>query len=70
MAREGHRETHTKEGGWFRGGQHRQLLQQPPSSSPSLPKAAGTSRLGPQLEGRAQFNKTITLTFSPVGLIL
>lgn len=63
--REGHHVPHTKEGGRPGGGPHRQLLQQPLGSSPSLPKAAGAPRLGPNLEGRGQFNKNITLTFFP-----
>ena len=66
-AREGHHVPHTKEGGRPGGGPHRQLLQQPLGSSPSLPKAAGAPRLGPNLEGRGRFNKNITLTFFPGG---
>ena len=64
-AREGHHVPHTKEGGRPGDGPHRQLLQQPLGSSPSLPKAAGAPRLGPNLEGRGRFNKNITLTFFP-----
>lgn len=67
VAREGHHVPHTKEGGRPRGGRHRQLLRQPHGSNPSLPKAAGASRLGPNLEGRGQSNKTLTLTFFPGG---
>lgn len=67
VGREGHHVPHTKEGGRPGGGPHRQLLQRPLGGSPSLPKAAGAPRLGPNLEGRGQFNKNITLTFFPGG---
>lgn len=60
------RTTHQRRGS-ARGGRRGRLVEQPGSGSPSLPKAAGASGLGPDLEGRGQFHKTVSLTFFPGG---
>lgn len=58
---------HTPKKGVGLGVGHTGNCQQPLCSSPSLPKAAGAPRLGPNLEGRGQFHKNIMLTFFPGG---
>lgn len=67
-AREGHHVPHTKEGVGLGWATVRQLLQQPLGSSPSLPKAAGAPRLGPNLEGRGRFNDNNVDFFPQWGL--